>query len=212
LFHQLKNAQGLRERVKIDEPRRSNSFRRLRALMRRRSSRFERWKFLKSELAIEVAKTQLEFIQAAVDDHAKRLRLTLQDGKECPVCGSTSHPYSQHAPELEATAVKAAKKSVKDLEKKRDEALSREARLRGSMETRKRADRREDDGTRCHQGTGGRSSLFESHGHPEIAAVLAIDEDARLPVMEARLLELNGELRAINKNEHERSQCRKAHI
>ncbi len=215
LFHQLKNAQGLRERVKIDE----ETLEQLQAAQGFDATAIEQIRTVeipKSELAIEVAKTQLEFIQAAVDDHAKRLRLTLQDGKECPVCGSTSHPYSQHAPELEATAVKAAKKSVKDLEKKRDEAMSREARLRGSMETRNEqivAKTMELAATRAQVV----DIVVESHGHPEIAAVLAIDEDARLPVMEARLLELNGELRAINKNEHDArnaakltSDCRRA--
>ena len=59
--------------------------------------------------------------------------------------------------------------------------------------------------------------VFESHDHPEVAAVLAIEEGARLPVMEARLLELNGELRSIEKKEQNArnaakltSDCREA--
>jgi len=199
LFHQLKNAQGLRERVKTE----AELLEQLQAAQGFDATAIEQIRTVEipqSELAIEVARTQLEFIQAAVDDHAKRLRLTLQDGKECPVCGSTSHPYSQHAPELEATAVKAAKKSVKDLEKKRDDALSREARLRGSMETR---NEQIDAKTAELAATKAQvvDLVFESHDHPEVAAVLAIEEDARLPVMEARLLEINGELRTIEKKE-----------
>lgn len=199
LFHQLKNAQGLRERVKTE----AETLEQLQAAQGFDATAIEQIRTVEipqSEMAIEVAKTQLEFIQAAVDDHAKRLRLTLQEGKECPVCGSTSHPYSQHAPELEATAVKAAKKSVKDLEKKRDEALSREARLRGSMEI-----RNEQINAKILELAAIRAQVvdivLESHGHPDVAAVLTIDEDARLPVMEARLLELNGELRSIEKKE-----------
>ena len=199
LFHQLKNAQGLRERVKTE----AETLEQLQAAQGFDATAIEQIRTVEipqSELAIEVAKTQLEFIQAAVDDHAKRLRLTLQDGKECPVCGSTSHPYSQHAPELEATAVKAAKKSVKDLEKKRDDALSREARLRGSMETR---NEQIDAKTAELAATKAQvvDIVLESHDHPDVAAVLTIEEDARLPVMEARLLELNGELRSIEKKE-----------
>ena len=215
LFHQLKNAQGLRERVKAE----AEVLEQLQAAQGFDSTAIAQIRTVEipqSELAIEVAKTQLEFIQAAVDDHAKRLRLTLQEGKECPVCGSTSHPYSEHAPELEATAVKAAKKSVKDLEKKRDDALSREARLRGSMET-----RHEQIDSKTAELAATKAQVvdivFESHDHPEVAAVLAIEEDARLPVMEARLLELNGELRSIEKKEQNArnaaklsSDCREA--
>jgi DNA repair protein SbcC/Rad50 len=215
LFHQLKNAQGLRERVKAQ----AEMLEQLQAAQGFDATAIEQIRTVEipqSELAIEVAKTQLEFIQAAVDDHAKRLRLTLQKDKECPVCGSTSHPYSQHAPELEATAVKAARKSIKDLEKKRDEALSREARLRGSMETRS-----QQIDAKAAELAATKSQVvdivFESHDHPEVVAVLAIEEEARLPVMEARLLEINGELRSIEKKEQNArnaakltSDCREA--
>ncbi len=215
LFHQLKNARGLRERVNAQ----AEMLEQLQAAQGFDATAIEQIRTVEipqSELAIEVAKTQLEFIQAAVDDHAKRLRLTLQKDKECPVCGSTSHPYSQHAPELEATAVKAAKKSIKDLEKKRDEALSREARLRGSMETRSQqieAKAAELAATKSQVV----DIVFESHDHPEVVDVLAIEEEARLPVMEARLLEINGELRSIEKKEQNArnaakltSDCREA--
>ncbi|MFO0999394.1 MAG: SbcC/MukB-like Walker B domain-containing protein [Planctomycetaceae bacterium] len=199
LFHQLKNAQGLRERIKTE----GESLEQLQAAQGFDAIAIDQIRTVEipqSELVIEVAKTQLEFIQAAVDDHANRLRLTLQEGRECPVCGSTSHPYSQHAPELEATAVKAARKSVKDLEKKRDEALSREARLRGSMETRSlQIDARTEELAAIRAQVV--DIVFESHEHPEVAAVLSIEEDARLAVMEARLLELNSELRSIEKKE-----------
>ena len=199
LFRQLRDAQVLRERVKTDE----ESLEQLQATQGFDATAIEQIQTVElphAELAIEVAKTQLEFIQAAVDDHAKRLRLTLQHDKECPVCGSTSHPYSQHAPELEAVAVKAAKKSLKDLEKKRDEAISRESRLRGSMETRK-----EQINTKALELAATKAEVvdivFESHDHPEVAAVLAIEEDARLAIMESRLLEINGKLRSIESDE-----------
>lgn len=199
LFLQLKNVQGLRERLKTTE----ESLEQLQAAQGFDVTAIEQIRTVEvpqAELAIEVAKTQLDFIQAAVDDHAKRLRLTLQDGKECPVCGSTRHPYSQHAPELEATAVKAAKKSVKDLEKKRDEALNRESRLHGSMET-----RRQQIDAITQELAILKSEVvdivMDYPDHPEVAAVLAIEEDVRLPVMESRLLEINGELRVIEKKE-----------
>ncbi|MEZ6033388.1 MAG: SbcC/MukB-like Walker B domain-containing protein [Planctomycetaceae bacterium] len=195
----MKNVQGLRERLKTTE----ESLEQLQAAQGFDLTAVEQIRTVEvpqAELAIEVARTQLDFIQAAVDDHAKRLRLTLQDGKECPVCGSTSHPYSQHAPEMEATAVKAAKKSVKDLEKKRDEALSRESRLHGSMET-----RRQQIDAISQELAILKSEVaditMDYPDHPEVEAMLAIEEDVRLPVMESRLLEINGELRMIEKME-----------
>jgi exonuclease SbcC len=199
LFLQLRNAQTLRERIRSEQ----ESLEQLQAAQGFDATAIEQIQTVElpqAERAIDVAKTQLEFIQAAVDDHAKRLRLTLQDGKECPVCGSIHHPYSQHEPDLEATAVKAAKKSVKDFEKKRDEVSNRQSRLRGSMETRLQ---------QIELKTQELGSLraevvdiaFESHEHPEVAAVLAIEEDARLAVMESRLLEINRDLRTVESKE-----------
>jgi DNA repair protein SbcC/Rad50 len=77
----------------------------------------------------QVSREQLERIVAAVDDDAKRLRLSLQPDQPCPVCGSESHPYSEHAPDIEATAVKAAKDHCKELETRRDQLRSDEQRF-----------------------------------------------------------------------------------
>lgn len=87
-------------------------------------------------IAAQVSSQQLEAIQLAIDDHAKRLRLVLQDGKECPVCGSLEHPYSAHAPDADATAVKAAKKSVKQFEKQRDLLQSKALELNLNIQNR----------------------------------------------------------------------------
>lgn len=99
MFRQLRNAQTLRERIRSEQES-LNNFRPRRALMQTAIEQIQTVELPQAERTIDVAKTQLEFIQAAVDDHAKRLRLTLQDGKECPVCGSINHPYSQHEPDL----------------------------------------------------------------------------------------------------------------
>ncbi len=199
LFHQLKNAQSLRERIRSE----AESLEQLQAAQGFDTTAIAQVRTVEipqAEHAIEVARIQLEFIQAAVDDHGKRLRLTLQDDKECPVCGSISHPYSQHAPDLEATAVKAAKKSVKDLEKKRDDANSRESRLRGSMET-----RQQQINIKTQELAAIKAEIvdivFDSHDHPDVAAILAIEEDARLAIMESRLLDINVKLRSIESKE-----------
>jgi DNA repair protein SbcC/Rad50 len=198
-LNHLQNAQRLRERVQAEEglleQLQTDQGSDARAL-----EQLESVEIPQAENAVEVAKTQLELIQAAVDDHAKRLRMTLHEGKECPVCGSTSHPYRQHAPELEAAAVKVAKRSVKDLEKKREDAISQRARLHGSMENRKtqiEAKVQELAATKTQLV----ELVFDSYDHAEVVAILSIDEDSRQSAMESRLLELNGELQSIERKE-----------
>lgn len=153
-----------------------------------------------SENSIVTAKAQLELIQAAVDDHAKRLRITLQEGKECPVCGSIDHPYTAHAPEQDATVVKEAKKFVRDLEKKRDELTRQQTRLQTSIETRslQTAELKLELAAAKDQMT---SIVYASAGDPNVCAVLALDEDLRMPAVEQQLLKLNGDLRLITAKE-----------
>ena len=66
-----------------------------------------------AENAVQIAKAQLDLMIAAIDDHAKRLRTSLQENQECPVCGSTSHPYTQHAPQQDAVAAAQATSAVR---------------------------------------------------------------------------------------------------
>lgn len=149
-----------------------------------------------AENAVHVAKVQLDLMIAAIDDHARRLRTSLQENQECPVCGSTSHPYSQHAPQQDATAVKAARKNVKDLEKQRDEISRQQARLQTSIEGRT---------TQLAESTAGLKStqeelstiVFSSPECQEIADILSFEEESRRSVLESKLLKLNTERRQI---------------
>ncbi|MCH2212902.1 MAG: AAA family ATPase [Fuerstiella sp.] len=69
---------------------------------------------------LELAERQLSLVEAAVDDHATRLRAALQDAEPCPVCGSREHPYQCHAPDAESAGVHAAKQHVTELRVTRD--------------------------------------------------------------------------------------------
>lgn len=58
-----------------------------------------------------------ELAEAAADPHALQLRVVLDDGKPCPVCGALEHPFSQNA--------EATHQLVAELQKRR--ATAREA-------------------------------------------------------------------------------------
>jgi len=135
---------------------------------------------------VEVAQSQFEFIQSAVDDHAQRLRESLQPGRECPVCGSLDHPYTDHAPDFEATAVTAAKKSVKDLEKVRDQIRTKVAQLETTIQNRSRQiTERQTEREETQQAID--RSVWESPEHPAVATVVALSVDARMPAVDERM-------------------------
>ncbi len=169
-------------------------------------------KLLKKELpeaviAAQVSLQQLEAIQLAIDDHAKRLRLVLQDGKECPVCGSTEHPYSEHAPDADATAVKAAKKSVKQFEKQRDLLLSKAVELNVNIQN------REQQILKCQldiqQTTPGSESIStENIDHDEVRAILEFpSNDERLDAAAELFTKAKSALEQITATE---KACREA--
>jgi exonuclease SbcC len=149
-----------------------------------------------AENAVHVAKAQLDLMIAAIDDHAKRLRTSLQEDQECPVCGSTSHPYTQHAPQQDATAVKAARKNVKDLEKQRDEISRQQTRLQTSIEGRSTQLEELTAGIKVTQDEFS-TIVFSSPESEEIADVLSFEEESRRSVLESKLLKLNTERRQI---------------
>ncbi len=126
----------------------------------------------------QVAREQLEFIVAAVDDHAKRLRLSLQPDHPCPVCGSAAHPYRDQAPDIEVTAVHAAREHLKKLEQQRDGLQSSEQRLVASTQSRSEQIGRQRS---QHQKllSAIREFVFLSVDHPDVAEVLAFPANER---------------------------------
>ena len=154
-----------------------------------------------SVLAAEVSAQQLVAIQNAIDDDAKRLRLGLQDGKECPVCGSVEHPYSEYEPDADATAVKAAKKSVKQFEKQRDLLKSKITELEAGIKY------RESQILKCEADIQRTTETVDSiHldnvDHAEVRLILELpSHDDRLHATEMRLAETKRWLEQITVTE-----------
>ncbi|MBC7964279.1 MAG: AAA family ATPase [Fuerstia sp.] len=134
----------------------------------------------------QVSRDQLERIVAAVDDAAKRLRLSLQPDQPCPVCGSESHPYSDHAPDFEATAVKAAKDHCKELETRRDRLNNEVQRLVASLQSRREQITRQQK-VREKLLKAIDSAVFSSVDHAEVATVLAFPDVERQSVVTSKL-------------------------
>ncbi|MFN9717951.1 MAG: SbcC/MukB-like Walker B domain-containing protein, partial [Planctomycetota bacterium] len=153
------------------------------------------------EASISTAGSQLEFTIAAVSDHAKRLRESLQDNHECPVCGSTSHPYREHAPEEDVVAIKAARKFVRELEKQRDDLMKQEARLQSSIAV--RASQLDDlKAEQLTAQTQLAAASFDATPDPAVQEILMLPEEAQLAACEERLLRLNSvELRSLAQRE-----------
>lgn len=143
-----------------------------------------------TEAAFEAGRIQLELIQAAVSDHAKRLRISLQEGHECPVCGSTQHPYQHHGPDADATAVKAAKKSVKDLEKKRNENQEKLSQLTATVAS--RSERiSEAEAERQKLRSKIEAFVFDSADHAEVLQITALPDETQITAVEERLREVS---------------------
>ena len=126
----------------------------------------------------KVAGDLLEIMRAAVDDHAKRLRLSLQPDHPCPVCGSESHPYRDHAPDVEAAAINAAKAKYNELEKHRDTLKRDEQRL--SISTQSAAEnilKQQQNRTALLASIN--KLTFSSAEHPAVAEILAMHNDLR---------------------------------
>ncbi len=148
----------------------------------------------------QVSRDQLERIVAAVDDDAKRLRLSLQPDQPCPVCGSESHPYSDHAPDFEATAVKAAKDHCKELETRRDKLNNEVQRLVAGSKSRLEQIARQQR-VRNKLQASIENAAFSSVDYAEVAMVLALPEVERQGVVASKLDAVATSLRQITADE-----------
>ena len=154
----------------------------------------------KAEAAHEAATNSLLQIQSAMDDAARRLRSSLQQDAPCPVCGSVQHPYSQHAPDVEAAAIKAAQKTVKDYEKQLRSLTEHATKLEVAISARSSG---LNQSNLQYQSTVSQLQqlAFVNAHHDEAATILNLDEMSQGNAIERRLTELKNEQASIEKLE-----------
>lgn len=132
------------------------------------------------------AKTELQDSQSAVqlirdafDDHAKRFRADLQQGKACPVCGSSEHPWAEHPPDGETLALQKAEERRKTAEAALNEIQKELSVLEGQNKTQiKQQKKHVKDLDDCRRQLA--AHAFSDPEHPTIAAILELPADARI--------------------------------
>ncbi len=207
LHQQLRDAQSLRDRV-------SSSTLELDRLSTEQLYETTTLKQLRdvelpeAEKQCEIHAAALELLQAAVSDYAKKLRLALQNEKECPVCGSTHHPYSEQVPDVEATAVKSAKKGLKDLEKKRTDLQTQIARLEAGIEARTSQIANQQAEQQAVREELSRIA-YDDANHPTVSAILSQPEEGHLVLAEERLLSIRTVLKKIATEEQKARDAQK---
>ncbi len=150
--------------------------------------------------AWETSQAALALVEAAADQAVPRLRESLQPHKPCPVCGSEHHPYSAHAPSIEASALRALKNQVaeklKTLETLRDQSAQLTA--AHNLTTRQLAERRAELARLAEQIAAERTLTPAS---PTLAPLLTLAEDQRGPALLARLAETENARLALETRE-----------
>ncbi len=139
-----------------------------------------------AEVAYEAARSSFELAEAAVADATVALREKLIDGHACPVCGGTEHPYSRHAPGVEATALRELR-AIRDKARKTRDALSNDAAAREAV-----CRNREAEMTAKKSGITGIISRLERLRdyrleHPVWAEIVALAEGGRLQSVGVKL-------------------------
>jgi exonuclease SbcC len=162
-----------------------------------------------AQQAFRAARQQLQFIEAAVDAQVELLRNNLQSGQECPVCGSTEHPWRHHQPKLELTAVTAARTSVADLERQCQDISDQGIRLKAAIENRDVHFRERETELLRNQQDSERLTL-EFPDHPEAVAIIRLPERVRMKSLSDRLKQVSAELQDVEMTEREHRAAQKA--
>lgn len=143
--------------------------------------------------ASELAVTQLG---NAFDDHAKRLRTTLQTGQKCPVCGATEHPFTNDPSDLETHVLQAAKQKCEEdhtaHRKLKDQLdhlrIAVELRETQLSELRQRVSEKEAELERFQ---------FDNNDHTTVAEILALPMETRIEKTSELLRQISEELQQL---------------
>jgi len=126
--------------------------------------------------ASELAVTQLS---NAFDDHAKRLRTTLQPGQKCPVCGATEHPFTTDPSDLETRVLQAAKHKFEEQQIAHRKLKEQADHLRIAVEL------RETTLSKLRQQVSEKEAelerfQFDNNDHTTVAEILALPMESRI--------------------------------
>lgn len=130
------------------------------------------------------ARALLQRMEAAIDDHARRLRATLQDEQPCPVCGSHEHPYRAQQPNQDAdsVAISEAQRHLHELAQRQETLLEESRQLRVDLEsTSVRMEERTKRRQECEQAL--ELLVFDEDREPLIAEILALEPTQQQPAV-----------------------------
>lgn len=157
-------------------------------------------KIPRAQIVVETARAQLERITAAVDDHAQRLRLSLQASHPCPVCGSCEHPYRDHAPDADSTALLEAQAFLNEQEQTRDHLKSdlqqKQLQIRHAAQQIEKLQQRHSN---LQQALS--QPQWSAPDHPRVAAALLLPDDRRISAVQQELQKLSKRRLEIADNE-----------
>ena len=161
-----------------------------------------------AEVAYETARASFELAESAVADATVALREKLFDGHACPVCGGTDHPYSSHAPGVEAAALRELRATREKARKTRD-AFSNDAAGLEAVCT-----NREAELSAKKTGIAELVSRFEGlrgyrSEHPVWAEIMALAEAGRLESVGERIAAEALKLKAADEAEAARQAAEK---
>ena len=126
----------------------------------------------------QAADLAVTLLSNAFDDHAKRLRATLEPGQKCPVCGATEHPFADNPADLELSVLQDAQKTVQVRRHEHDQLKRKLAALEAAVAQRRpRIERlRIEIGNK--QNDCGRFQ-FDNPDAPVVAEILALPPEER---------------------------------
>ena len=160
-----------------------------------------------AEASAVAARRAYELAAAAVEDAALKYRGLLVEGKECPVCGSTSHPFAQHLSD-------AALRTLKEDWEGKDRAFNREtaqALALDSAGVSRQAQIKQKSQTAGEWEVRLRKGREITTQHAETCGLAQVPETARLEAVTAQLEQLAATLKALNQEDAERREAEKRH-
>lgn len=150
-----------------------------------------------AETALKFAQHSFELAEAAVTDSTIRLREKLVHGLQCPVCGALEHPFAEHPPTSEVTALRALRDECSAKERELIALRNKEAGLTIICETR---ENQASEKNRALHEVSTQLETFSStrHEHPEAAAIVVMPATERATRLMDRIAAQDGFIESLD--------------